>query len=92
MRAIGRARSSWRRSGASAREPLRRPARRARSRRLLALDGRTRRLIGLVEHHKRRVLREAAVARPGTTAAAYAGNSEPIGRGDLVGPRRRSRS
>jgi hypothetical protein len=42
-----------------------------------ALDGRTRRLIGLVEHHKRRVLREAAVAKTGHEgAAAYADNSE----------------
>lgn len=41
-----------------------------------ALDGRTRRLIGLVEHHKRRVLREAAVAKTGHDgAAAYADNS-----------------
>jgi hypothetical protein len=40
------------------------------------LDGRTRRLIGLVEHHKRRVLREAAVAKTGHDgAAAYADNS-----------------
>jgi erythromycin esterase-like protein len=41
-----------------------------------ALDQRTRRLIGLVEHHKRRVLREAAVARTAHDgAAAYADNS-----------------
>jgi hypothetical protein len=41
-----------------------------------ALDGRTRRMIGLVEHHKRRVLREAAVAKTGHDgAAAYADNS-----------------
>lgn len=41
-----------------------------------ALDGRTRHLIGLVEHHKRRVLREAAVAKTGHNgAAAYADNS-----------------
>ena len=41
-----------------------------------ALDGRTRRMIGLVEHHKRRVLREAAVAKTGHEgAAAYAENS-----------------
>jgi hypothetical protein len=40
---------------------------------LEALDARTHRLIGLVEHHKRRVLREAAVARTGhDAAAAYA--------------------
>jgi hypothetical protein len=38
-----------------------------------ALEARNRRLIGLVEHHKRRVLREAAVARNGRDgAAAYA--------------------
>lgn len=38
-----------------------------------ALEQRNRRLIGLVEHHKRRILREAAVARTGQEgAAAYA--------------------
>ena len=38
-----------------------------------ALEARNHRLIGLVEHHKRRVLREAAVARTGhDAAAAYA--------------------
>jgi hypothetical protein len=38
-----------------------------------ALEARNRRMIGLVEHHKRRVLREAAVARTGHDgAAAYA--------------------
>ncbi len=38
-----------------------------------ALEQRNRRLIGLVEHHKRRILREAAVARSGHEgAAAYA--------------------
>jgi hypothetical protein len=38
-----------------------------------ALEARNRRLIGLVEHHRRRVLREAAVARTGHDAvAAYA--------------------
>ncbi len=38
-----------------------------------ALEARNHRLIGLVEHHKRRVLREAAVARTGHDgAAAYA--------------------
>jgi hypothetical protein len=38
-----------------------------------ALEARNRRLIGLVEHHKRRILREAAVARTGHDgAAAYA--------------------
>jgi erythromycin esterase-like protein len=45
------------------------------------LDQRTRRLIGLVEHHKRRVLREAAVARTAHDgAAAYTDNSagQPI--------------
>ena len=35
-----------------------------------ALEARNHRLIGLVEHHKRRVLREAAVARTGHDAAA----------------------
>jgi hypothetical protein len=35
-----------------------------------ALEERNRRLIGLVEHHKRRVLREAAVARSGHQSAA----------------------
>ena len=41
-----------------------------------ALEARNRRLIGLVEHHKRRVLREAAVAKTGHDgAAAYADNS-----------------
>jgi hypothetical protein len=35
-----------------------------------ALEARNRRLIGLVEHHKRRVLREAAVARSGHEGAA----------------------
>jgi len=38
-----------------------------------ALEARTSRMIGLVEHHKRRVLREAAVARTARDgAAAYA--------------------
>jgi len=38
-----------------------------------ALDARNQRLIGLVEHHKRRVLREAAVARTAQFGvAAYA--------------------
>jgi len=38
-----------------------------------ALEARNRRLIGLVEHHKRRILREAAVARTSHDgAAAYA--------------------
>jgi hypothetical protein len=38
-----------------------------------ALEQRNRRLIGVVEHHKRRILREAAVARSGHEgAAAYA--------------------
>ena len=38
-----------------------------------ALEARNGRLIGLVEHHKRRVLREAAVARTARDgAAAYA--------------------
>jgi hypothetical protein len=38
-----------------------------------ALEARNHRLIGLVEHHKRRVLREAAVARTAHDgAAAYA--------------------
>jgi hypothetical protein len=38
-----------------------------------ALEQRNRGLIGLVEHHKRRILREAAVARSGQDgAAAYA--------------------
>ena len=37
------------------------------------LEARNRRMIGLVEHHKRRVLREAAVARTGHDGvAAYA--------------------
>jgi hypothetical protein len=41
-----------------------------------ALEGSTRRLIGLVEHHKRRVLREAAVAKTAHDgAAAYTDNS-----------------
>ena len=41
-----------------------------------ALDERTRRLIGLVEHLKRRVLREAAVARTAHDGAvAYAANA-----------------
>ena len=35
-----------------------------------ALEARSRRMIGLVEHHKRRVLREAAVARTGHDGAA----------------------
>jgi hypothetical protein len=35
-----------------------------------ALEARNRRLIGLVEHHKRRVLREAAVARTAHDGAA----------------------
>lgn len=35
-----------------------------------ALEARNRRLIGLVEHHKRRVLREAAVARSAQEGAA----------------------
>jgi hypothetical protein len=35
-----------------------------------ALEARNHRLIGLVEHHKRRVLREAAVARTGHDGAA----------------------
>jgi len=40
------------------------------------LEQRNHRLIGLVEHHKRRVLREAAVARTAHDgAAAYADNS-----------------
>jgi hypothetical protein len=39
---------------------------------------RNRRMIGLVEHHKRRVLREAAVARTAHDGAvAYADNAEP---------------
>jgi hypothetical protein len=39
----------------------------------IELEARNHRLIGLVEHHKRRVLREAAVARTGHDgAAAYA--------------------
>ncbi len=38
-----------------------------------ALEARNRRLVGLVEHQRRRVLREAAVARSGQAgAAAYA--------------------
>jgi hypothetical protein len=38
-----------------------------------ALEARNHRLIGLVEHHRRRVLREAAIARTGHSgAAAYA--------------------
>ena len=38
-----------------------------------ALEARNHRLIGLVEHHKRRILREAAVARTAHDgAAAYA--------------------
>ena len=38
-----------------------------------ALEARNHRLIGLVEHHKRRILREAAVARTSHDgAAAYA--------------------
>ena len=38
-----------------------------------ALEARNQRLIGLVEHHKRRILREAAVARTSHDgAAAYA--------------------
>lgn len=38
-----------------------------------ALEARNHRLVGLVEHQKRRVLREAAVARSGQAgAAAYA--------------------
>jgi hypothetical protein len=42
-----------------------------------ALEERNRRLIGLVEHLKRRVLREAAVARTAHDGAvAYADNSE----------------
>jgi hypothetical protein len=36
----------------------------------VALEARNRRLIGLVEHHKRRVLREAAVARTGHDGVA----------------------
>lgn len=47
-----------------------------------ALEARNHRLIGLVEHHKRRVLREAAVARTGhDAAAAYVavrGSTEPV--------------
>jgi hypothetical protein len=35
-----------------------------------ALESRNHKLIGLVEHHKRRVLREAAVARTGHDGAA----------------------
>ena len=35
-----------------------------------ALEARNRRMIGLVEHHKRRVLREAAVARTGHEGVA----------------------
>ena len=39
----------------------------------IELEARNHRLIGLVEHHKRRVLREAAVARTANEgAAAYA--------------------
>ena len=38
-----------------------------------ALETRNHRLIGLVEHHKRRILREAAVARTGHDAAAAYG-------------------
>jgi hypothetical protein len=38
-----------------------------------ALEARNRRMLGLVEHHKRRILREAAVARTARDgAAAYA--------------------
>jgi hypothetical protein len=37
---------------------------------LVELEARNRRLIGLVEHHKRRVLREAAVARTANEGAA----------------------
>jgi hypothetical protein len=41
-----------------------------------ALEQRNHRLIGLVEHHKRRVLREAAVARTAHDGAvAYADNA-----------------
>jgi hypothetical protein len=36
----------------------------------VALEARNHRLIGLVEHHRRRTLREAAVARTGHDAAA----------------------
>jgi hypothetical protein len=40
---------------------------------LAALEERNRRLIGLVEHHKRRVLREATTVNTGhAAAAAYA--------------------
>jgi hypothetical protein len=40
---------------------------------LAALEERNQRLIGLVEHHKRRVLREAATVKTGhAVAAAYA--------------------
>jgi hypothetical protein len=43
---------------------------------LAALEERTARLIGLVQHHRRRVLREAAVARSAQDGvAAYAGAS-----------------
>jgi hypothetical protein len=36
----------------------------------VALEQRNHRLVGLVEHHKRRVLREAAIARTGHDGAA----------------------
>jgi hypothetical protein len=42
-----------------------------------ALEDRNHRLIGLVQHHRRRVLREAAVARSAEAgAAAYGANGE----------------
>ena len=42
-----------------------------------ALAERNHRLIGLVEHHRRRVLREAAVARTARDAAAAYASTDP---------------
>lgn len=45
----------------------------------LSLEERNHRLIGLVQHHRRRVLREAAVARSAEAgAAAYGANTSVI--------------
>ncbi len=54
---------------------------------LLALEERNRGLIGLVEHHKRRIVREAAVARSGHEGtAAYADVRRSTVFGDCIAP------